>query len=544
MNKLTISERKIIYLISVFISLIFFFLAVWQAKPVIVEWTAPLGLVSYLPFTYWIGLVIIMITSIIAVLDRELKNDAIFIVIILVLGLFVSGIAVFVQSNASEPDAYTHFPGVYDLLKTHHLNINLPVLESYNSWPVYHFLSAAMVSVTNVGFALVKYSPLVWLLFLVLVTYGMGKRFGLAPKYCFLIASLAVLSDWISLNDYTPRLLGMILLLCILMMVMKPTKNAGENVTVMILFSALVMTHGTSSIVAIFAITMLAIYRRDPTLVIFFVIILAAWQIYATPLMLTNGILSIRNSVLNIFVVTHMETYQTAASAARLLARYSQLSYLAIYCLLMVGIVIMLIRKKIIEQHRKYVLALFVWIVGTTMMLFIPSGDEVSRTYVFLTVPLACIVCLSFVNWKILLPIICVFCVLFPMARYSGVASFGQVLTTELDGSEFWATRINTQEAYFADNYALPSLVMHYNREMLTYSYWTPNNIVEMGGQSPSEALDSIPYIIMSKQGNDGLMISIKTNPYAAWLLTENGEKSNLLYNNGFFQIYQNNHVN
>jgi hypothetical protein len=544
LNTLTIGERKKIYLILAFTSLILFFLAVWQVRPVIVEPSAPLGLASYLPVTYWIGFTLIMITGVLAVLDQELKKDATFIIILIVLSLFISGIAVFIQENATEPDAYTHFPGVYDLLKTNHLNINVPqALESYNSWPVYHFLSAAMLAITNVGFTLVKYVPLVWLLFLILVTYSTGKRFHLAPNYCFLLSSLAVLSFWIGVNEYTPRLLGMILLLTIFMLILNHQNNIGENIILIILFSGLVMTHGTSSIVAIFAITLLSIYKRDPILIIFFIIIFAVWQIYESPLMFQEGILAVRKAVLDIFEVTKLENYQGAASTGRLAARYSQLSYLVIYAVSMMGIVFSLITKKIKDESRKHILALFFWIVGITANLLVGSGSEVDRTYIFLIVPLASIVCLAFTNWKILIPIMCIFSILFPLARYSTVASWGQVLTTELKGSEFWANR-DINEAYFADNYSVPALIMHYNRKMLIYQYWTPNNIAKMGKKSDNVALDSVHYIIMSKQGNDGLILGMKDNPYIAWLQTENGEKSNLMYNNGFFQIYQNNVVN
>ena len=543
MTNLALGERKKIYLIMAFISLILFFLAVWKVSPVIVEPSAPLGLASYLPVTYWIGFALIMITGVLAILDKELKKDAIFIFILIVISLFVSGIAVFIQENATEPDAYTHFPGVYDLLKTNHLNINVPqALESYNSWPVYHFLSAAMLAITNVGFTLVKYVPLVWLLFLILVTYSTGKRVNLAPNYCFLLSSLAVLSFWIGVNEYTPRLLGMILLLTIFMLILNPQKNIGEYIASMVLFSALVMTHGTSSIAAVFAITLLSIYKRDPILIIFFIMVFAAWQIYESPLMFKEGILSIRANMLNIFEVTHLENYQSATSTGRLAGRYSQLGYLVIYAVSMLGVVFSLMTHKIKSASRKYVLTLFFWIIGTGAMLLIASGQEVTRTYSFLVVPLACIICLAFINWKILIPIMCIFSILFPLARYSTVASWGQVLTTELKGSEFWANR-DINEAYFAENYSDPALIMHYNRNMLTYTYYSPNNISTMGEKAANDALNAIPYIILSKQGDDALTLGMKVNPYTAWLQTENGGKSSLIYNNGYFQIYRNNYV-
>jgi hypothetical protein len=136
----------------------------------------------------------------------------------------------------------------------------------------------------------------------------------------------------------------------------------------------------------------------------------------------------------------------------------------------------------------------------------------------------------------------CIFSILFPLARYSTVASWGQVLTTELKGSEFWANR-DINEAYFAENYSDPALIMHYNRNMLTYTYYSPNNISTMGEKTANDALNAIPYIILSKQGDDALTLGMKVNPYTAWLQTENGGKSSLIYNNGYFQIYRNNYV-
>jgi len=46
LTNLALGERKKIYLIMAFISLILFFLAVWKVSPVIVEPSAPLGLAS------------------------------------------------------------------------------------------------------------------------------------------------------------------------------------------------------------------------------------------------------------------------------------------------------------------------------------------------------------------------------------------------------------------------------------------------------------------------------------------------------------------
>ena len=74
LTNLALGERKKIYLIMAFISLILFFLAVWKVSPVIVEPSAPLGLASYLPVTYWIGFALIMITGVLAILDKELKK--------------------------------------------------------------------------------------------------------------------------------------------------------------------------------------------------------------------------------------------------------------------------------------------------------------------------------------------------------------------------------------------------------------------------------------------------------------------------------------
>ena len=100
------NSRQKLYLILVFASLNLLFLGIWQTGPVIVQPDAPLGLASYLPALYWIGLALIVLVSVLAFLDREVERDAVFITILIALGLFLYGIRVFLYECAQDTDSY------------------------------------------------------------------------------------------------------------------------------------------------------------------------------------------------------------------------------------------------------------------------------------------------------------------------------------------------------------------------------------------------------------------------------------------------------
>lgn len=265
-SEFSLNERQKIYLILAFTSLILLFLAIWQVRLVIVESSAPLGPVSYLPVTYWIGFALIIITAVIAVLDKELKKDTIFIIILVILGLFLFGIRVFLYECAQDTDSYYPVSIVYKLLREHHIDItNSPTLVSYYYWPAIHFISASLLTITKVDLLeIMKYTPIFWIPCFVLIIYGIDKQLKLTADHCFLLSILALSSWWLAFSGfYYPRFIAVILFLLILMISLTPKTTVPQSIVIIILSVTLVINHGEIALAVLLGLILLSIYRHN-----------------------------------------------------------------------------------------------------------------------------------------------------------------------------------------------------------------------------------------------------------------------------------------
>lgn len=535
--------RRKIYLILVFVSLTLLFYSSWQVRPVIVEPYDPVGLVSHLALGYWIGLALLVIVSAFAFLDRELKKDAIFISILLALGLFLMVITLFVYENAVDPEIYYPFGEVRNLLAADHLDIaNPPALICYWSWPTLHFISASILEITGlelteVGHGLVKYGPLFFMLCFVFITYSIGKRFGLTPNHCFLLSCLS-LSSWLFIFEYTSRALGIILFLLLFMLLLTPKRTAAHTLAVILIFSALVLTHGLTALAVIPGLLLLFIYRKEPRFVALFIAIFGAWYMYQVPLAIEGGVNVWLKPMQDIFHYAETETYYLPASPARAVSRYSVLSYVALYGVLTIGSIILLLWRRITGERRKQVISLFCWSIPIGLLIFGGYEQIMIRGYVFLIVPAVCITVLSFSRWRLLMVALMVLCVAaYLPANYAGQVSGEQILTTEVKGTEFFALKVRPNRVYYY-GYS-PAMIIYYDPALIKLPMQT------LAGATPGEidfsVMDDLRYIVMSKQGTNFKLYAWGKDPTAAWPQNKVGKRADLIYNNGYFQIYLNN---
>jgi hypothetical protein len=134
--------------------------------------------------------------------------------------------------------------------------------------------------------------------------------------------------------------------------------------------------------------------------------------------------------------------------------------------------------------------------------------------------------------------LMCLFVALNPLANYSGEASWPQVLTTELKGTQFFALKVKPEERYF---YGVGGTLVLYHNPNLTVAF---SPVVPPLAQGPGKAdisvLNDLHYVIISRQGSDSPIFAWGEDPYAAWPQTEAGKRADLIYNNGYFQIYEN----
>jgi hypothetical protein len=540
--KLAPSSRQMIYLILVFVSLILLIYSIWQVYPVIVEPKASLGLASCLAPAYWIGLTLATAVSILAFLDREVKKDAIFILILLVLGLFLFGIRAFLYECAQDTDSYYPVSAVYKLLADHHLNTSdSPSLVSYYSWPAIHFMSASLLEITKANLLdIMKYTPVFWILCFVLTTYGIGKVLKLPPDRCFLLSLLALSSFWLSFGGfYYPRLIAMMLFLLLFMLLLKPKRAVPETVAIIAMYVALVMSHGEVAISALLGLILLCIYKRDYRLLALFVVITSAWYTYQVAESLRYGISYLTTFFRDVLTMSQTERYQApSAATGRLVARYSQLLSLGLFGILMIWSLILLVRHKIVWQHRDHIRTIYAWSLGVASFAVFGMSQSVVRSYIKCTVPAAGIIALSFYSKKLLVPLILIFIPLSLLVNYAALAGFGQATVSELDGSRFLAIDVKPDN-YFAMFNA--KLAFYYDPRMVTIPAASPqySGAVSLDTANTS-VLDKYHYVVTSQDRSNSLVFAWGEDPYAAWPQTEVGGKADLIYSSGYFEIYRN----
>jgi hypothetical protein len=129
-------------------------------------------------------------------------------------------------------------------------------------------------------------------------------------------------------------------------------------------------------------------------------------------------------------------------------------------------------------------------------------------------------------------------------ANYSTEAIYGQVPTSELRGAEFLATKVNPSKGIIFYAYG-PQIILYYNTDLLTSVGFTNTAFIyqeflhfQKTGiylPSPIARLDTVSYVITSIQTARDPNVD-----WEAWPRTEAGEMANIIYNNGYFQIYDN----
>lgn len=535
-----VSRRSKIYLILMSLSLALFSYSIWQVYPIMVEVTDPLGLASRLPPAYWAGLALLVLTGVLAFLDREVKAG-VYLSLLFALGLFLVGVTALGYANARNPNDYYFMGQVGDVLAEHRVDIAHPgVLVDYSSWPAYHFISAGLLSITGAGPGFIlKYWDLLGVALIILATYAIGRRLGLAPNRCYLLSLLSLSSWWAGFFGYSSRSLAMILLLLLFMLVIAPRKTIAETVVVMLATASLVITHGFASLALLPALALVAIYRRDSRYVILSVVMFGAWYLYQATASFRAGVQQFMTYPLaQLLHQAQAESYEAASAAARAVARYSQLGRLALYVPYVSAAVILLAGGRMTAERRRQVLSLLFWLGGVSLVVFLGYGEELYRAYLFAVVPAAAIIALSVSRRALLVPLMCLMVALFPLANYATEASWGQLLTTELRGAEFVATR--APESAHSYYYGLDFGLMRYFNPDMKAGVLLPKYAARSPEAIDPSVLDGLDFVIMSKQGTDAVLFGWGVDPYAAWPQTESGREADLVYENGRFEVYRN----
>jgi len=498
-----------------------------------------LGLGSRLPATYWIGLTFLLLCSVFASTDGEIENEGVFLYILLTLGFFLFGIGVLVQDNPISPAVYYPSAVVNRVLASGSIDIsgNHDLLP-YFDWPAIHFLSASLLEITALKFSLLlKYATLFWMLTFLLVAFSIGKRIGFKANASFLLSFLTLSAFSIGgHSSYTPQGMALILYFFLVMFWLGRTgsrSEVSETVVLLLVFAALVVTHGLTSIVALAGLVVVLTNQNRYGTLALLVVTFIGWYMYQTltafeavPILWTKP-----------FTALHLERYIAPATTEKLIHRYAMYYYVVAYGLAVAVSLGLVIKGKLDSQAMQRVLTLLYWLVPVSLLLGFLYGHETPlRLYYYAIAPIVIIVCLAIRNRAALIGLMIFSIVFFVPARYGDIAGYGQVSTSELRGAEFFAHRVKPTEPYFY-NYDR-ALILYFDTSLETLLHYTPMYLPREEGPT---WMNKAAYVVLGKQGHDALIYGSRDDdPYQRWPQTDRGRQTARIYSSGDFQVYAN----
>lgn len=542
-----LGSRQKIYLILALTSLTLSFYSIWLIRPVIVELNDFLGLTSHLPITYWFGLGLITLCSILVYLDKELNNKLVYLYILIILGLILFGVGVFSYATVKNPASYYPAGEVKNVLLTNHIDTLSDVpLVSYRSWPAFHLLSATILYVTNIDFiCLIKYMPLFWLLLFILIIFSIGKKINISLNQSFLLSFLSLSSFWVSQLYYSPQAFAFLLYLIMFSLSITSIANNKVNRTEIFLFllffTVIVISHLLTTITVLLSIIFFFNYRlfkekKNRLMLILFLIIFISWYIYLSTQVLKIGIPEFIKQVITIESYSIAQMKVNPTSQTEFFSKQFQFTYVLIYIALL-ATSFFLYFSKIENIKTIYLKRIYFWLAGVAFISIIAYGKETyERMYMFSLIPLVCIIIMSFVNIKsgnkLLISLMVIFMILFIPAQ-SGNDSISTSSQTELKGAEFFSLRIKPLDHYFDSySYKFDKFLFYFNPDIIQIRHITFYKTHD------NSLIDDLKYVLNSRDTNINYVFSFNFNPLQEWL--DNNEKEvNLLYDNGYFDIYK-----
>ncbi len=561
-KKLNIGMEPKMYIISAFLGVVLLFYNIWEIKPVTVDKDS-FGLASYLTVSYWIGYILMIICSIVLYYDNKTKSDSIYLIYLVVIGLFLFGVPIFAEENARF--AYSYYPTgdvrtVLDTQKIDKISEYPPI--AYRSWPGTHLISIFTIYLTDISLDdLIKYMPTFWVLALILITYCTGKILKLPGNQCFSVSLLTLSAFWTAGYYYGPQSIVYIIYLLFfvstILLYRRDITPANIMFTILV-FSATVVTHLLTSMALIiiflfssgFIISWLKpvvpvtikgpiketyfIYKNRSKIIILFVVIFIGWHIYNASTMFNVGIRDLTEQIIEgqVFNVFQTEKYNSGTTLIRQIIHYSRMMYPVIFAISIMTAIMLYLKGKITENRQVFEICLL-WLIGLSTLLVFRYGAEMDdRVYIFSLLPATIIIIIAF-DRKIVTILILLLIVLHIPAHY-GTESYDMIRTTELQGSKFIALNIGP---YDSINYYYGTLMKYHNPQLVLSN--RPGMGYKKGFYDPDEeSLESSIYVIDSKQMSNYLLYIYGIDKIQIWL-QKGSSKLNLMYDNGYYSIYK-----
>lgn len=553
-----------IYIFFAVTGIIFLFYSIWQIKPVVVVINDFLGLLSHLTLVYWIGYVLVVLFSIRLYLDKKIRHDGIYLMYLIIIGLFLFSVPIFAEDNARF--AWSYYPAgeVKSVLETKYIDSGSDYpLMTYRSWPAMHLISAFILYLGDIKIEnLLKYMPLFWVFSVILITFSIGKRLGLLSNQSFMASFLILASIWSGLYYYGPPSLAYLLYLLLFMFIVvfsrfKPdTSLAGahkdENISfikdkiintilISLTFIALVITHILTPIAVISSFTLsspfIQMFRKKRIkFIVVLLILFMAWYVFLAPVMFETGIKEFITQAMQLDFLSFFKTekYSPGEFLTRWIVHYSRLFFMGIYAIAMIVAYTLYMIGRTKKENTEMTKICFFWLAGILALFALKYGRNEIDDRIFLFSLLPMVYILTFTFDRKILAVLAILLIIFHMPAHYGTESFDMVQTTELSGAKFFAANavFDNRETYFS---MWDTFINYYDPETIKV-FWKTMPVADKPNQS---RIDYTTYIINSDGSHNFLFYSFGSDPVKEWIQSNQGNL-NVFYDNGYYQIYRN----
>jgi hypothetical protein len=529
--------RTKIYMLLALLAVTCFFWSMAQIGYVVVDRDDFMGLTSHLPPTYWVGLVLILLACLAAFMDREAQSDVLFLFLLSVLALLLTGPGVFSEENPRFSMSYYPAGETQRIITEGRVDILMSgSMMTYHCWPAFHFVSASLLLITGseLGF-FQTCAPLFWAGVTLIVTYAIGRKLLSSANYAFILSALVLAGFWYCIHAvWDPQMLGYLLLPVLFLLVMSISRHQVSNrAATVICYGALVITHGLTSIAGFLGAAAYYLSRKSIAVIILLLMISVAWWAYLAPRIFEAGLDTLYRQLkeLDFFSFTSTPAYTGLALPA--FDRYLRLAYPIVIITAGALTVIALVVGRIRRENRRAVIDCLLWLAGLSLLFFYSYGQESDmRMYAYALMPLAAVIVLGLRNRLVLAALLTAFVLLHVPANY-GLDFENQTRNSELSGARFFAQRVDDQSASVCTSWGTIYYVSYYDPEKIDTALF-PTSLMDASDVSP---LGWVDYVVESERERDSYIMTFGFDPVGDWIRQGNG---GLIYSNGSYLIVEN----
>ncbi|MDD3621769.1 MAG: hypothetical protein PHQ81_05140 [Methanofollis sp.] len=429
--------------------IILFFLSVWQIKWVSVDVDDFLGLTAHLPLTYWLGLGIITLCSLVLFLGTERRSSWMYVFILLILGLYLFGIGVFAEENARAWSSYYPTAEAKNILEDHRINLpsDLPLI-SYLNWPAFHLINVILISVTDIDLTvLLEYMPLFWVVFFVIVTFALGQSLHATKNSAFLVSFLAIAMFWQIYSYYSPQSYAYLISLLLILIITGLKEVPQKYIAIFLSLSMLLISHFFYAVIFFFSVGVQMIRRHRFVVVIFIGGIFLIWYTYLSPVVFQTAVSKFISSSVHVdaSLSTQFNKFTPKTEYKQIVDcfRFAYAGILGFFG------AISLWRyqfKPLPDDVKRKVRDLLFWMLPALIFVAMDYGKEgFERVFLFCIVPMVGIISLAISDRKIITFLMVLVVILHIPAHY-GSDAFFQTHTQDLKGADFFASSLDGLE--------------------------------------------------------------------------------------------------